>query len=277
MKKNSPIGIFDSGVGGLSVVKEIHASSPNLPISYFADQIHVPYGSRNMEEIRLFSAGITRFLITKGARIVVVACNTASAAALKDLRIQFPEVSFVGMEPAIKPAAEYTKSGIVGVLATPATFQGLLYASVVQRFGQGVTLLQSTCPGLVQQIERGDLNSKTTRQILDEALTPMLIKGIDAVVLGCTHYPFVISLIREIVGPEVRIIDPSPAVAKQTIKVLESLGGTFSDQIRVKNLFYTSGDKTEFKQFLTTIVGISGSVGECKWVDGILQQKLISS
>ena len=277
MKKNYPIGIFDSGVGGLSVVKEIHASSPNLPISYFADQIHVPYGSRNMEEIRLFSAGITRFLITQGARVVVVACNTASAAALKDLRFQFPEVSFVGMEPAIKPAAEYTKSGIVGVLATPATFQGLLYASVVQRFGQGVTLLQSTCPGLVQQIERGDLNSKTTRQILDEALTPMLIKGIDAVVLGCTHYPFVISLIREIVGPEVRIIDPSPAVAKQTIKVLESLGGTFSDQIRVKNLFYTSGDKTEFKQFLTTIVGISGSVGECKWVDGILQLKLISS
>ena len=270
--KNFLLGIFDSGVGGLSVVREIHAISPNLPIFYFADQIHVPYGSRSVEEIRLFSAGITRFLITQGARVVVVACNTASAAALMDLRSQFPEVSFVGMEPAIKPAAEYTKSGIVGVLATPTTFQGLLYASVVKRFGQGVIFLQSTCPGLVQQIERGDLYSKATRQILEEALTPMLLKEIDTVVLGCTHYPFVISLIREIVGPDVRIIDPSPAVARQTIKVLESFEGIYSEQIKWKNIFCTSGDKTVFKKFLTSIVDISGSVGECKWIDGILQQ-----
>ncbi|MCX6068963.1 MAG: aspartate/glutamate racemase family protein, partial [Chloroflexi bacterium] len=133
---HSHIGIFDSGVGGLSVLRAIRAQLPDVPVIYLGDQVHVPYGPRSLEEVRDFSEEITRFLLSRGAKLIVVACNTASAAALEHLRRTFPEVPFVGMEPAVKPAAEQTKSGVVGVLATPATFQGALYASVVERFAQ---------------------------------------------------------------------------------------------------------------------------------------------
>ena len=133
---------------------------------YLADQAHVPYGLRSLEEVRSFSKEITRFLIHEGAEVIVVACNSASAAALHDLRRSFPETPFVGMEPAVKPAAEHTRSGVVGVLATPATFQGELYASVVERFAQGVRLMTDTCPGLVAQIEAGQIDTPETRRIL---------------------------------------------------------------------------------------------------------------
>ena len=146
------IGVFDSGVGGLSVLRAIRAQMPEESIIYFADQGHIPYGPRPMEQIRNFSEAITKFLLAQNVKIVVVACNTASAAALKYLREKFPDVAFVGMEPAVKPAAEHTQTGKVGVLATPATFQGALYASVVERFANGVELLQDTCPGLVREI-----------------------------------------------------------------------------------------------------------------------------
>ena len=153
-----------------------------------------------MEQIRIYSRGITRFLLNEGAKLIVVACNTASAAALQTLRQEFPEVPFVGMEPAVKPATKKTHSGVVGVLATPATFQGELFASVVERFGKNVKILQSTCPGLVNEIEAGRLNGKKTGRILEEAIQPMLAEGADTLVLGCTHYPFVLPLIREIAG-----------------------------------------------------------------------------
>lgn len=215
-----PIGIFDSGIGGLTVLRAIRQLMPDAPLLYLADQAHVPYGSRHLNEVRQFSRAITRFLLDQGARLVVVACNTASAAALRYLRQAFPDVPFVGMEPAVKPAAEHTHSGVVSVLATPATFQGELYASVVERFGKGVKLLQHTCPGLVRQIENGEMETTETRRILEEALQPMLVQGIDTVVLGCTHYPFVIPLIQQITGPGVRVIDPAPAVARQVQRLL---------------------------------------------------------
>ena len=215
------IGIFDSGVGGLSVLRAIRSELPTQSLLYLADQAHVPYGPRSLEEVREFSREIARFLIQQGAQLVVVACNTASAAALHDLRAAFPETPFVGMEPAVKPAAEHTQTGHVGVLATPATFQGQLYASVVERFAHGVEIYQDTCPGLVEQIEAGALDGPATRAILKTALQPMLRHGIDTVVLGCTHYPFVIPLIQEIVGDGVRVIDPAPAIARQVRRVLE--------------------------------------------------------
>src|SRR5512141_429323 len=152
---SSPIGIFDSGVGGLSVLRAIRAQMPEETVIYFGDQAHIPYGPRPMEQIRDFSEAITNFLLQQDAKIIVVACNTASAAALQYLRERFPAIAFVGMEPAVKPAAEHTQTGKVGVLATPATFQGALYASVVERFAAGVELFQHTCPGLVSQIEKG--------------------------------------------------------------------------------------------------------------------------
>jgi glutamate racemase len=216
----TPIGVFDSGVGGFSVLLAILQELPQEEVIYLADQAHVPYGLRSLEEVRYFSTEITRFLIAQGSKLIIVACNTASAAALHELRRTFPEMPFVGMEPAVKPAAEHTQTGVVGVLATPATFQGALYASVVERFSNGVSILQDTCPGLVGQIEAGQLDALETRDILERALLPMLEQSIDTIVLGCTHYPFVIPLIQEIVGPSVRVIDPAPAVARQARRIL---------------------------------------------------------
>lgn len=261
----APIGVFDSGVGGLSVLKEIRIQMPTESVLYFADQGHVPYGPRGLDEVKTFSEQITRFLLGLGAKLIVVACNTASAAALQHLRQTFPAISFVGMEPAIKPAAESTLSGVVGVLATPATFQGALYASVVERFASGVTILQDTCPGLVEQIENGELDSSTTRGILENALRPMMQKNIDTVVLGCTHYPFVIPLIRQIVGPEVRVIDPAPAVARQAAKLLNMAG--FQNQDRHSGFlrYFTSGEAARLAMHLPILLGEAGEVQQIVW------------
>jgi len=266
------IGIFDSGVGGLSVYRAIRQILPAQPVIYFADQQHVPYGSRPLEEVRDFSEAITEFLIEHGAGLIVVACNTASAAALHYLRAKFPHIPFVGMEPAVKPAAETTRSGKVGVLATPATFQGALYASVVERFASGVTLMTDTCTGLVQEIEAGRLKGSPARQILQSALTPMLREGIDTVVLGCTHYPFVIPLIEEICGPGVRVIDPAPAVARQTRRLLEQnhllVEGNRPAEVR----FYTSGDPATLRQQVFNLVGEHGLFQAARWEERRLLQ-----
>ena len=270
-ERSGPIAVFDSGVGGLSVLRAIQPLLPYEAVVYFADQAHVPYGSRPIEQIRRFSESITRFLLGENCKIIVVACNTASAAALTSLRQTFPEVAFVGMEPAIKPAAEETRSGTVGVLATPATFQGALYASVVERFAQGVTLLQSAPAGLVEQIESGQLMASVTRGILAEALAPMLAAGIDTLVLGCTHYPFVIPLIEQIAGPGVRVIDPSPAVARQVRRVLEA-ADLLATQPGTPPRYLTSGSVERFKQNLLTLLGRQAPVEAMQWEAEILHR-----
>jgi glutamate racemase len=261
----SPIGLFDSGVGGLSVLRAIRSQMPALPVVYFADQAHVPYGLRPLEEVRAFSVAVTRFLLDQGARLIVVACNTASAAALHPLRGALPEVPFVGMEPAVKPAAETTHSGVVGVLATPATFQGSLYASVVERFAQGVTILKDTCPGLVGLIENGNLDGPEPRLILERAMAPMLERGIDTVVLGCTHYPFVIPLIEQIAGPGVRVIDPAPAVARQVGRLLEQRGWAAPGGRPAPPRFITSGDPARLAGLLPRLLGEPGRVEQAAW------------
>ena len=271
---HSPIGIFDSGVGGLSVLKAIRCLLPAESILYVADQGHVPYGPRSLEEVRSFSMEITRFLLAQGAKIIVVACNAASAASLQMLRASFPAVQFVGMEPAVKPAAEQTVTGVVGVLATPATFQGALYASVVERFARGVTLLQNTCPGLVAQIEAGALDGVETRYILASALKPMLAQNIDTVVLGCTHYPFVIPVIQEIAGSDVRVIDPAPAVARQAERLLRATKQLQSGDARGSMQFYTTGKVAGFSNLLPQLLGEEGEVKSLSWVNGKLTQKL---
>jgi glutamate racemase len=265
--KNAPIGIFDSGVGGLTVLREIRKLLPTESILYFADQGHVPYGSRALEEVRSFAEEITRFLLHNEAKIIVVACNAASAAALLHLRQVFPTTPFIGMEPALKPAAVSTHTGVVGVLATPATFQGELYCSVVERFGNGITILQDTCPGLVRQIELGELDSLATRKILENAVYPMLAQGVDTIVMGCTHYPFVIPLVNQIVGPKVRVIDPAPAVALQTSRKLESGGLRRSDPGKGNPLFFTSGDRARFVIQLHALIGEAGDVHQVNWID----------
>ena len=196
--------------------------------------------------------------------IIVVACNTASAAALYPLREKFPDIPFVGMEPAVKPAAENTHTGNVGVLATPATFQGKLYNSVVERFAMNVKIYQNTCSGLVQEIEYGNFWGVQTRRILENALIPMLNQKINSVVLGCTHYPFVIPLIKEIVGPDITVIDPAPAVARQTSRILAEFNASVIPNNN-RTVLITSGDKQTFKNFVNQI-GLDGNeIRRAKW------------
>ncbi|MDZ7844919.1 MAG: glutamate racemase [Anaerolineales bacterium] len=262
---NKPIGIFDSGIGGLSVLREIRERLPGEDLIYIADQAHVPYGPRSMAEVKLFSRGIVRYLLDQGVKLVVVACNTASAAALADLRREFPGVPFVGMEPAVKPAAEKTVSGVVGVLATPATFQGELYHRTVERFASGVTVLQHTLPGLVDQIEQGEITTQKTRAVLAAALRPMMDQGVDKIVLGCTHYPFVIPLIQEIVGEEVQVIDPSPAVARQAARLLAERQLIGSSARIGKIRFLTTGNEEDFGKIVQHLLAEKGEIGGLNW------------
>jgi len=275
MRSNTPtdpIGIFDSGVGGLSVYQAIRELLPAERLIYIADQAHVPYGQRSLADVRQLSERITGALLEKNVKLIVVACNTASAAALYHLREKFPKIPFVGMEPAVKPAAKNTKSGVVGVLATPATFQGQLYASLVDRFATDLNILQHTCPGLVQQIEAGHLTSEVTIDILTKALTPMIEKGADTIVLGCTHYPFVIPAINNIVGPQVRVIDPSPAIARQTRRVLES-ADLLNEMGKDKNIpnqvnqpeMYTTGNLLAFRNSVKNLLNIEPLIRKMVW------------
>ena len=252
---SGPIGIFDSGVGGLSILRSVRELLPDEDLIYMADQVHVPYGSRSLDQVRAFAEGITRYLLAQNAKLILVACNTASAAALHHLRQVFPQVPFVGMEPAVKPAAEHTRSGVVGVLATPATFQGELYASVIERFAAGVKVLQDTCPGLVMEIDHGKLDTLEVYSILEQALNPMLVEGIDTVVLGCTHFPFVIPAIETIVGPEVRVIDPSPAIARQVERLLEAKGSLNTTQVRGRVQYFTTGVRDQLENLLPRLIG----------------------
>lgn len=270
------IGIFDSGVGGLSVLRSLRLELPCVPLIYVADQAHVPYGPRPLEQVRQFSTAISRFLIDQGTQLIVVACNAASAAALHHLRTTFPDTPFVGMEPAVKPAAEHTQTGVVGVLATPATFQGELYASVVERFANGVSLVQHTCPGLVGQIEAGALRHKKTRRILETALQPMLDQGIDTVVLGCTHYPFVIPLIQDLVGPDVRVIDPAPAVARQARRVWQAKALQPLDNMNAlaanDHRYFTTGDPVQFSRVARRLLKTKVQAVSLSWVEPVFGQ-----
>jgi glutamate racemase len=261
----APIAIFDSGVGGLSVLRAVQHSLPHESLFYLGDQAHVPYGPRPRTQVQDFAEAITRYLLDQGAKMIVVACNAASAAALHYLRQTFPAVPFVGMEPAVKPAAEQTVSGVVGVLATPATFQGELYASVLERFAQEVRVLQDTCPGLVAQIERGNLNGPETRRILELALRPMIAQNIDTIVLGCTHYPFVIPLIQEIVGPGVRVIDPAPAVARQVARLLDLHDLVAPAMQKPAYVYATTGDPACLEKLLLLFLDCTGEVRSLSW------------
>ncbi len=272
-KYQGAIGIFDSGVGGLSVLREIRDQYPGEDLIYIADQIHVPYGTRSRQQVLEYSEGIIRFLIREDVKIIVLACNTASAVALADLRKKYTALPFVGMEPAVKPAAEETSTGVVGVLATPATFQGDLYASTVEKFARGVKVLQDTCPGLVDQIELGKIDHPRTREILQKALDPMLKQNVDKVVMGCTHYPFVIPIIKEIVGTQVRVIDPAAAVARQTGRLLESYSLEANGE-HGSVAFLSTGDPVKLAENISDLIGIKTIVGELQWVNGELSRKL---
>lgn len=274
-KRTSPIGIFDSGIGGVSVLRAIREFLPDEDLIYFGDSANLPYGEKSLEEIRLLSEAVTMFLLKQDCKLIVIACNTASAAALRYLRTIHPEVNFIGMEPAVKPAAEQTQSGVVGVLATTATFQGELFASVVERFAQSVTVLPQPCSGLVQQIEAGKLETTDTEEMLRGWLGPMMEKNIDRLVLGCTHYPFVMPMLKKILGEKVLIIDPAPSVAKYVKRILgerdllrdegtekngDELGTRDGRGTTGNVIYYTSGEVEKFRETLFVLTGETGDV-----------------
>ena len=265
-----PIGIFDSGIGGLTVTATIRQALPSERLLYFGDSAHVPYGPRTLEEVRSFSFAITEALLARGAKVIVIACNTASAAALRPLREAYPDVPFVGMEPAVKPAVEHTRTRVVGVIATVATFQSELYATIVERFSHGVQVLHQPCPGLVKQIEAGEFDTPATEAMLRGWLQPLLDKNIDALVLGCTHYPIVRPLIERIVGPAVRVIDPAPAIARQLKRVLERDGIEAAADAEGDLTAYTSGDPTSFMHMMDRLGMYGVRVAHATWKGGAL-------
>ena len=213
------IGLFDSGSGGLSVLREIVRLLPDEKYVYYSDNAHCPYGEKSPEYIRERCREIVRLLLDKGADIIVVACNTATAAAIQVLREEFP-VRFIGMEPAVKPAALGTRTGVVGVLATAGTLKGSKYLTTKGNFEDGCTIVEHVGQGFVELVENGDLEGEATEEVVRTSLQPLLDAGADTIVLGCTHYPFLLPVLRKLAGPGVRFIDPAPAVARHLIYVM---------------------------------------------------------
>lgn len=207
------IGVFDSGVGGLSVLKHIHAHLPYENLLYFADSLHAPYGNKTPEFIIDRATYIADFLIEQGVKALVVACNTATAAAISHLRHNYA-LPIIGMEPAVKPAAAATKTGVVGVLATVGTLKSAQFAALLEHYGQNIEVVTQACHGLVECVERGELNAELTRRLVRQYVEPLLEAQADTIVLGCTHYPFVRDLIAEVAGDGVVLIDTGSAVAR---------------------------------------------------------------
>lgn len=262
--RNAPIAVTDSGVGGLSILREIRQLLPHEDIIFLADQAHVPYGQKTLDEVRHYEEGITRFFLTRtkqdgraileAAKLIVVACNTASAAALHYLRETFPQIKFVGLEPAIKPAALHSQKKRIGVIATAATFQGELYASLIDRFAKDVEVFPRACPELVELVEQDGEFDDAARTILANALQPFQVHDVDKLVLGCTHFPFLRPHIDHILGAGVEVIDPSRAVAKQVARVLEREDALTTRNAAGQITAITTGDILHFEKQLTHLL-----------------------
>ncbi len=218
--RHAPIGIFDSGLGGLSVLREVHALLPEESLVYIADSAWCPYGGRPLDQIQKRAHALTEELLAAGVKLVVVACNTATIAAVESLRATYP-VGFVGMEPAVKPAVAATLNGVVGVLATGAALSGEKFHQLLARHSGGVRIITMPCPGLVELVESGALDTPETEAMVRRYSAPLLEAGADVLVLGCTHYPLLRPLIQKVVGPEVLLIDTGAAVARQVARLLD--------------------------------------------------------
>jgi glutamate racemase len=246
------IGIFDSGVGGLSVLTQIRALLPDANLTYVADRARAPYGTKTLGEVEAITQDVAAWLLDRGATCLVVACNTASAAALDSLRQRHPDVPIVGMEPAVKPAAGASRTGKVAVCATTATFQGRLFESVVERFAVGVDVVTRACPEWVQHVEHGEVDGPEVRASVKEVVGPLVADGVDVIVLGCTHFSFLGSLIQRLSGLDV--VDPSAAVAAQTARVAPDRRGGGALTLAA------SGDPAEFALLTSALVSIDEPV-----------------
>ena len=246
---NSPIGIFDSGVGGLTIYEEIHKLLPHENIIYLADSKNAPYGEKSKEEIIAISVKNTEFLLSHGCKLIVVACNTASTNAVKFLRDNY-DIPFIRVQPAIKPAALKSKTKVVGILATKSTLNSELLYETSQRFAQGVDVVEKVGEGLVSLIESGKIHSAEMTELLNKHIQPMLEKNIDHLVLGCTHYPLLTDQIKEIVGHQVDIIDSGEAIARQTKVILQEENLINPESGEILRVFYTNKNPQVMQKIL---------------------------
>ena len=254
MTPRHPIGVFDSGVGGLSVLTEIRLALPAEDLLYVSDSAHAPYGDKPLGAIEARAVALTEFLIEQGAKAVVVACNTATGAAARLLRARYP-VPIIAMEPAVKPAVGLTRSGVIGVLATRATLTSPSFGVLLERVGRGAQILRQPCPGLVERVEAGDLDGAHTRALLAAYLAPLLERAADTLVLGCTHYPYLRALISDLAGPAVAVLDSGAAVARQVRHRLEPLGLLAPEGRIGTEQFWTSGCPTAGRGLVTRLWG----------------------
>lgn len=248
MSNKNPIGLFDSGIGGTSIWKEIHSLLPFENTIYLADSKNAPYGIKSKEEIIELSIKNTEFLLNKNCKLIVVACNTATTNAIKELRNKYT-VPFIGIEPAIKPAANKTSTHTIGILATKGTLNSELFHKNVENFS-GVKIIEQIGHGLVQLIENGEINSDEMTLLLESYIKPMLEQNIDHLVLGCSHYPYLIPQIKKIIPPYVKIIDSGEAVAKQTEYILNKYNLNNNSTEKSYQHFYTNSDSKVLKGIL---------------------------
>ncbi len=259
IRSDRPIAVFDSGVGGISVLQHIHALLPHEQLLYVADSKYAPYGNKTPAEIQARCFEIADFLVAKDAKAIVVACNTATAAAIDAMRTRYTLPIF-GMEPAVKPAAEASNNGIIGVLATTGTLKSAQFAGLLESYGRNVEVVTQACVGLVECIERGELGSENTFKLLKQYCQPLLDEGADTIVLGCTHYPFVRPMIEKIVGTDISLIDTGAAVAKHLQKRLSALGLLSESQQLAEVKFWTNSEAANARQIIEQLWGTAAEV-----------------
>lgn len=254
MPSPKPVGLFDSGVGGLSIMREVRRLLPAENLLYYADSVYCPYGVKPPEVIRNRAFAICDFLVARGAKLIVIASNTTSISALDAVRERF-DVPVVGVEPAVKPAVSATRNGRVGVLATGVTLKGERFNSLVERFGDGVEVYTQPCPGLVELVESGSCHKPEAETLLARYLDPLLARGADTVVLGCTHYPFLRPLVEKLAGDGVKVIDTGEAVARQVVRVLESNDLAAGETRKGGEYFFTSGEPEKVQPVIRILWG----------------------
>ena len=255
MANNNPIGVFDSGVGGISIWKEIHQLLPNESSIYLADSINAPYGQKSKQEIIDLCFKNTDLLLNKGCKLIVVACNTATTNAIKQLRVTY-NVPFIGIEPAIKPAALNSKTKSIGILATKGTLSSELFNNTTELYSENIKIVEQVGVGLVELIEAGYIDSEEMINLLKKYLNPMVKENIDHLVLGCSHYPFLIPIIKKIIPKNISIIDSGKAVAKQ-VEIILSEQNSLSNNHNILNEFYTNSNTTVIKAILNNKCPVS--------------------